>query len=145
MKRKTFATDVVQPPLAPLPPSEEKSLGRHGQHSDDWGPLRRRPLKAIIPFSLIGKEVGAQGTRGEDVSALESAGPIRYHAGQRAKTRPADPALILRGTPFGVRPLMRESGASQHCVERFLAGDPVHPATRAKLEQAIEKLERRSP
>jgi DNA-binding LacI/PurR family transcriptional regulator len=36
---------------------------------------------------------------------------------------------------------MRESGASQHSVERFLAGKHVHPSTRAKLAQAIEKLE----
>jgi hypothetical protein len=35
----------------------------------------------------------------------------------------------------------RESGASQHSVRRFLAGDSVHPYTRSKLEQAIEKLE----
>jgi hypothetical protein len=107
---------------------EQKSLGPDGKHCSGWtrGLLGRRPVKAIIPFSLIGKEVERRAQEGEDVSIVESTGPIRYHAGQRAKTRPADPALILRGTPFGVPPLMRESGASQHSVQRFLAGDPVH-------------------
>jgi hypothetical protein len=37
---------------------------------------------------------------------------------------------------------MRESGASQHAIERFLKADRVHPATRARLERAVEKLER---
>jgi hypothetical protein len=123
---------------------EEKSLGPGGEHCDGWtrGLLGRRLLQALIPFNLIGKEVERRAQEGEDVSALEGAGPIRYQAGRRAKTRAADPALILRAKPFGVRPLMRESGASQHSVERFFAGDPVHPATRTRLEQAIEKLER---
>lgn len=122
---------------------EEKSLGPSNEPCDGStrGLLRRRPLKAIIPFNLIGKEVERRAQEGEDVSVLENTGPIRYHAHQRAKTRSAAPELILRAAPFGLRPLMRESGASQHSVQRFLAGDPVHPATRAKLEQAIEKLQ----
>ena len=91
---------------------------------------------------MIGKEVERRAQEGEDVSVLEGAGPIRYHAHRRVKTRSADPGLILRAKPFGVRPLMRESGGSQHSVERFLAGDPVHPATRTKLGQAVEKLKR---
>jgi hypothetical protein len=37
---------------------------------------------------------------------------------------------------------MRESVASQHSEQRFLGGVPVRPATRAKLEQAVENLER---
>lgn len=79
---------------------------------------------------------------GEEVSVLENTGPIGYQAGHGAKTRPADPALIVRAAFFGVRPIMRASGVSQHSVQRFLACNPVHPATRAKLEQAVEKLER---
>jgi len=34
------------------------------------------------------------------------------------------------------------SGASQHAIERFLHGDRVHPATRARLARVVEKLER---
>jgi hypothetical protein len=126
---------------------EEKSLGPGGEHCDGWtrGLLGRRPLKALIPFNLIGKEVERRAQEGEDISVPESTGPIRYGAGQRAKTRSADPGLIVRASPFGVRPLMRESGASQHSVQRFLAGEPVHPATRVRLEQAVEKLDRAKP
>ena len=41
--------------------------------------------------------------------------------------------------PYGID---REGHAkSQHSIERFLAGDPVHPATRAKLKKALEELE----
>jgi len=36
---------------------------------------------------------------------------------------------------------MRESGKSQHAVERFLSGARVHLTTRAEIAQAIEKLE----
>ena len=36
---------------------------------------------------------------------------------------------------------MREAKVSQHALERFLSGARVYPSTRAKLTQAIEKLE----
>jgi predicted transcriptional regulator len=36
---------------------------------------------------------------------------------------------------------MRESGVSQHAIERYLDGKRVHPKTRAKLEETVEKLE----
>jgi hypothetical protein len=123
---------------------EEKSLGPGGEHCHGGtrGLLGRGPLKAIIPFNLIGKEVERRAQEGEDVSVLEGSGPVRYHVGQRAKTRSADPGPILRAKRFPLRQLMRESGISQHSVERFLCGDPVHPATRARLEESVEKLER---
>ncbi len=95
----------------------------------------------MTPFNLIGKEVERRAQEGEDVSVLESSAPIRYQAG-RGKTRPADPGLILRAKRFSLRQVMRESGVSQHSVERFLCGEPVHPSTRAGLKQAVEKLER---
>jgi len=123
---------------------EEKSLGPDGERCDGWtrGLLRRRPVNAIIPFNLIGKEVERRAQEGEDVIVLESTGPIRYQAGQRAKTRSADPGLILGAKRFPLRQLIRESGVSQHSVERFLDGEPVHPTTRARLARAVEKLER---
>jgi hypothetical protein len=37
---------------------------------------------------------------------------------------------------------MRTSKSSQHAVERFLDGERVRPATRAKLKEAVGKLER---
>ena len=39
-----------------------------------------------------------------------------------------------------MRGLMRESGVSQHAIERFLDGERVHPATRARVGRAVEKL-----
>ncbi len=123
---------------------EEKSLGPSNEHCDGStrGLLSRRPLKAIIPFILIGKEVERSTQEGEDASMLERTGPIQYQAGSRAKTRPADPDLVRRASQFGPRLLMRESGVSQHSIERFLDYAPVHPATRVRLAEAVEKLER---
>jgi hypothetical protein len=95
------------------------------------------------PFVFIGKEIERKAQEGGDISLLDGAGPLKYHQQQTAKTRSADAGLILRARGFALRKLMRESGASQHSVERFLQGERVHPATRAKLAQAVEKLERR--
>jgi len=96
----------------------------------------------VLPFHFIGKEIERKAQEGEDISALESTGPIRYEQGQTAKTRAADPALILRAKRFPERQLMRESHVSQHPVERFLSGARVHPSTRTGLMQAVERLER---
>jgi len=41
-----------------------------------------------------------------------------------------------------VRQLMRESGVTQHAVERYLRGQRVHPKTCSALLKALEKLER---
>jgi len=38
---------------------------------------------------------------------------------------------------------LRESGASQHAIDRFFGGHRIHPGTRKKLTQAVEILERR--
>jgi len=65
-------------------------------------------------------------------------------SGRKAKTRSADPLLIQKARRYGVRQLMRASGASQHSVERFLNGEGVHPATRASLEKAIAQLEQQA-
>src|SRR5262249_44738294 len=85
---------------------------------------------------FIGKEIERRSQEGEDLSVLENSGPIKYHARQ-CKTRPADAGTIVRARRFGLRQLMRESGRSQHPVQRFLDGSPVHPATRLCLEQAV--------
>jgi hypothetical protein len=123
---------------------EDKSLGPDGSpcHEYTRGLLLRRPVVAMLPFEYIGKEVERRTQEGEDPAILESSGPIRYGSGRSSKTRSADPGLILRARRFGLRRLMRESGASQHATERFLDGDRVHPATRAQLKHAVEKLER---
>jgi hypothetical protein len=122
---------------------EAKSLGPDGKPSDfrTSGLLQRRPIKAMLPFRFIGKEVERKAQEGEDISAIESDGPIRYELGQTAKTRAADPAHILRAKRFGVRQLIRESGKEQHAVERYLAGKRVHPDTRTRIIKAVERLE----
>ncbi len=96
----------------------------------------------MIPFGYIGKEIERRSQEGEDPSLLEDTGPIQYRSRQSAKTRSADPALIVRARRYGLRQLMRESGVAQHATERFLDGERVHPSTRARLKAAVEKLER---
>jgi hypothetical protein len=94
----------------------------------------------MLPFQYIGKEIDRRAQEGEDVAVLDNSGPIQYGPGRNAKTRSADPGLISKASDYGLRQLMRESGASQHAVERFLDGERVHPLTRTRLVEAIEKL-----
>ena len=123
---------------------EDKSLSPDGEPCDAYtrGLLLRRPIQAMTPLIFIGKEIERKAQEGEDVSLLENTGPIQYQRHQTAKTRAADAGLILRARRFPLRQLMRESGASQHAIERFLDGDRVHPTTRARLERVLGKLER---
>jgi hypothetical protein len=106
------------------------------------GLLLRRPIQALKPFGYIGKEIERTTQEGEDISLIEGTGPIRYETFRTGKTRVADARLILRAKQFTSRRLMREANISQHALERFLSGARVYPSTRAKLAQAIEKLER---
>jgi hypothetical protein len=94
----------------------------------------------MLPFYFIGKEIERTAQEGEDISVIESTGPIRYEPGQTANTRAAEPGWILRAERFGVRELMRESGV-WHPVERYLRGERVHPETRLRIQKAIERLE----
>ncbi len=123
---------------------EEKSLAPDGERSDasTRGLLLRRPIQAMTPFVYIGKEIERRAQEGEDIGIVEPSGPIKYQPGQTARTRAADAGVIRRARRFPLRQLMRESGASQHSTERFLDGDRVHPATRVRLQRAVEKLER---
>jgi hypothetical protein len=122
---------------------EDKSLAPDGEYCGPYttGLLLQRPIRAMLPFRFIGKEIERKAQEGEDISIPETRGPIQYAPRQTPKTRAADPGLIARANRFGLRELMRESGASQHPTERFLRGERVHPSTRAKLAQAIQKLE----
>ena len=123
---------------------EDKSLSPEGEPCDAYtrGLLLRRPIRAMSPFVFIGKEIERRGQEGEDPSLLENTGPIQYRRHQTANTRAAAAALILRARRFPLRQLMRESGVSQHAIERFLDGERVHPATRVRIARAVEKLER---
>jgi hypothetical protein len=123
---------------------EEKSLAPDGMRCGAFtqGLLRRRPIRAMFPFSFIGKEVERRAQEGEDISLVENIRPRTYARRQTANTRAADADLVRRARKFSIRELMRKSGASQHAIERFLRGERVHPATRAKLTKAVEELER---
>ena len=123
---------------------EDKSLSPDGEHCGAYtrGLLMRRPIQAMTPFVFIGKEIERRAQEGEDVSVLENTGPIKYHRHQTANTRPADAALILRASRFSKKLLRRESGASQHAIDRFFRGQRIHPGTRKRVAQALEKLER---
>jgi hypothetical protein len=122
---------------------EDKSLSPDGEPCNEYtrGLLLRRPVRAMLPFDLIGKEIERRGQEGEDPSLLENSGPIQYGRNRTANTRAADGALIRRARRFPLRRLMRESGVSQHAIERFLDGERVHPATRVRIARAVEKLE----
>jgi hypothetical protein len=90
----------------------------------------------------MGKEIERKAQEGEDISIVENGGPITYQANRTRNTHAGDAGLILRARRFPLREMMRESGLSQHAVERFLRGDRVFPGTRARIMKTVQKLER---
>jgi len=121
---------------------EDKSISPDGQLCSAYtrGHLLRRPVAAISPLIPIGKEIERRSQEGEDISVFDSTGPIKYHPRKTADTRPADASLILRARHFSKKLLRRESSASQHAIDRFLRGESIHPRTRKKLAEALERL-----
>jgi hypothetical protein len=77
---------------------EDKSLGPDGYPCGEYtqGRLHRRPVKAMLPFEYIGKEVERRGQEGEDSTNLENSRPIHYGSQQTAKTAPLTRSLLLR-------------------------------------------------
>jgi hypothetical protein len=123
---------------------EDKSLSPDGKRCDAYtsGLLRRRPIQAMMPFVFIGKEVERRAQEGEDISVIENTGPIKYQAGQTAKTRAADAGLVKKLNLFSLRQLKQQSGLSRDTVVQARRGARLHPDTRARLAKAVEKLER---
>jgi hypothetical protein len=121
---------------------EDKSLSPDGESCNAYtrGLLLRRPIHAITPFIPIGKEIERRSQEGEDISVFDNAGPVKYHPRKTANTRPAGAPLIIRASRFSKKLLRRESGASQHAIERFFRGERIHPGTMKRLADAIEKL-----
>jgi hypothetical protein len=122
---------------------EDKSLAPDGKPCGPFtsGLLLRRPIHAMIPFITIGKEVERKAQEGEDISGLENVGPMRYQSGQTANTRAVDPALQKRMKQFSLCQLT-QSGLSRDTVIQARRGARLHPATRARLAQTVEELER---
>jgi hypothetical protein len=123
--------------------AEDKSLAPDGRPCGPYtsGLLLRRPIHAMIPFITIGKEVERKAQEGEDISGLENTGPIRYQSGQTVNTRAVDPGLQERLNRFSLRQL-KQSGLSRDSIIQARRGARLHTATRARLAQAVEKLER---
>ena len=123
---------------------EDKSLSPDGEFCNAYtrGLLLRRPVKAITPLIPIGKEIERRSQEGEDIGVFDNAGPVKYYPHKTANTRPADAALILRASRFSKKLLRRESRASQHAIDRFFRRERIHPSTRKKLAEVVEKLER---
>jgi hypothetical protein len=122
---------------------EDKSLSADGQrcNAHTRGLLIRRPIQAMNPFLFMGKEIERKAQEGEDISAVENSGPITYQAHRTQNTHAADPGIVLRAKRFPLRQIMRESGLSQHAVERFLDGGRVFPQTREEMMKTVWKLE----
>lgn len=118
---------------------EDKSLSPDGAFCNAYtrGPLLRRPVEASIPLIPIGKEIERRSQEGEDIGVLDNVGPVRYARRKSANTRPADAALKQRARRFAKKLLRRESGVSQHAIDRFLDGERIHPATRKKFANAV--------
>ena len=95
----------------------------------------------MIPFEFIGKEVERAAQEGEDISTLESGGPIKYQAGQTAKTRAADVGLRMKLNQFSLNQL-QQSGLSRDTIIQAKPRARLHPESRILLAQAVEKLER---
>jgi len=121
---------------------EDKSLAPDGQPCNTYtsGLLLRRPIEAMTPFVFIGKEIERRAQEGEDLSILESSGPIRYHRGQTLKTRPCAPELVKRLNRFSLRQL-EQSGLTRDTIIRARRGEPVHPSTCIGLTDIVQKLE----
>jgi hypothetical protein len=98
----------------------------------------------MIPFITIGKEIERKAQEGEDISVLENTGPIRYQSRQTIRTRAIEPGLQKRLSQFSLRQLV-QSGLSRDTVIKARRGERVHPDTRARLAQIMEKLERDHP
>lgn len=123
---------------------ESKSLSADGQLCNPYtrGVMIPRPIRAMIPFQFMGKEIERKAQEGEDVSIVENDGPITYQANRTRNTHAGDAGLILRARRFPLREMIRESALSQHAVERFLSGERVFPSTRARIMKTVQKLER---
>jgi hypothetical protein len=121
---------------------EDKSLAPNGELCAAYtcGLLQRRPIKALLPFVLIGKEIERKSQEGEEISVLENVGPIQYSQRQTLKTRPCAPALVKRLSQFSLKQL-EGSGLTRDTIIRARRGERVHPSTCTNLAEIVQELE----
>ncbi len=122
---------------------EDKSLAPNGELCGAYtrGLLQRRPIRVLLPFVLIGKEIERRGQEGEEISVLENAGPIQYSQRQTLKTRPCAPELVKRLNRFSLSQLER-SGLSRDTIIKARRGERVHPSTCTQLADTVQNLDR---
>ena len=120
---------------------EDKSLAPDGGPCDAYtrGLLLRRPVTAMTPFVFIGKEIERRAQEGEDVSLIDTTGPIKYHRHQTLKTHPCAPELVKRLNGFSLSQLER-SGLSRDTIIKARRGERVHPATCIRLAETMQQL-----
>jgi hypothetical protein len=124
---------------------EDKSLAPDGKLCNAYtrGFLQRRPIRALLPFVLIGKEIERRGQEGEEISVLENVGPIKYGQRQTLKTRPCAPELMKKINRFSLSQLER-SGLTRDTIIRARRGERVHPTTCTQLAEIVQELERKT-
>ena len=118
---------------------EFKSLAPDGSPcvADTHGLLRRRPIEAIMPFNLMGKEVDRH--KQDDVNVLSDIRPLQYEQ-SGGSSGILDPISIRRLQAQPRRHVMRITGLSQHAIERALRGERIQARTLLKLLKMARTL-----
>jgi hypothetical protein len=118
---------------------EAKSNGPDGQPSEasTRGVLKRAHVVAG-QNRLIGKEAERRWEHGEDLSLAESK-ILEYHPSLRKSGNLRSLRRLVR--QVGLRKSMRQSGLSQHTIEKILTGQPVRQKTLARLVGTVKSDE----
>lgn len=114
---------------------ESKSLAPDGSPclSETRGVLQRAAV-TVGRLRFVGKETDRHWDQGDDLSLLQFT--VREYA-ETTTSVAADVALKARTIAFGMRPLIRKTGLSQHTLEKILRGEPVRSRT---LKRVIDAL-----
>jgi hypothetical protein len=104
---------------------------------DTRGLLRRRPIQAVGPFGLRGKEVDRRAQ--DDNNVFSDDKPLNYDEGASGYVT-LDPKTIAKLRLEPRRHLRRITGLGQHTIERALRGEPIHQRTRNKLVKVTQTL-----
>jgi hypothetical protein len=132
--------DYVQHP-------ESKSLAPDGSPctATTHGLLRRRPIRGVPPFRLMGKEVdrGMQ----DDYAVFSDVKPLEYGPSQSGEAHvPLSnqnrmvQMLERKLKTIPIKELARQTGVDRNAIRRFLRGERVHSKTRTKLLKAVAKF-----
>lgn len=117
---------------------EAKSLAPDGTPcvGDTQGLLRRASVVAKEIPRFVGKETDRRWSQVEDASLLTFS-PIEYQPDGNVV---ADSALRKQISRCGMRPLIRQTGLSQHTIEAIRLGKEVRRSTLARIQTALESM-----